>query len=77
MKKESLAPKEGGDNSEARRIREGVRRAELDAQEKQEKKFGLQEGGAYEIPGLTEEDADRMERVALEARERRESKGQP
>jgi hypothetical protein len=69
MTKEEF-PKNG---DEERRIAEGKRRAELDAEEKS---AGLGEGGAIEIPGLTEEDAARAERVAREARERRENKGQ-
>ena len=59
---------------EAQRIAEGKRRAELDAEEKS---AGLGEGGAIEIPGLTEEDAARAQQTAREARERREKLGQP
>lgn len=57
---------------EARHVAEGRRRAELDSSERE---AGLGEGGVYEVPGLTEEDAERAEKSARSARERRESEG--
>lgn len=75
MENEPLAPKETPDQ-EAERVRQGIRRAEFERRNKKEQELGLQEGGAYEISGPTEEELDRIEQVAREAREKRERRGE-